>query len=361
MTDTSQRPELDAARLVLQRMGVTPQDLLDTPSPRLAVPTFADYIPQVAAAVSDGTRRVYASYWKRINTEWGHRRLDEPTASDIKRLAEQVRTQRVRRRNARGGHSAAEHLIAAMRCLYNHAVADRIIAEADNPARQVAKPRRQPSTRRGLPDSGVEEVTRIAATTGNDPILDSLILRLHIETACRRGGALALTPADLDPTQSLILLREKGDTQRWQPVSPTLIRHLHEHAHHRGAAESGGQLLRYRTGKPITTRRYDHLWHRIGQHLPWVATQQISTHWLRHTTLTWVERHFGYAVARAYAGHTDSSGDTGVTTTYVRAGLEEVAAALSALTGETHPLAPETAMEGNDHQHRNSCRPQKSS
>jgi hypothetical protein len=37
-----------------------------------------------------------------------------------------------------------------------------------------------------------------------------------------------------------------------------------------------------------------------------VATQQISTHWLRHTTLTWVERNFGYAIARAYAGHTDS-------------------------------------------------------
>ena len=24
--------------------------------------------------------------------------------------------------------------------------------------------------------------------------------------------------------------------------------------------------------------------------LPWVRTQQISTHWIRHTTLTWVEK-----------------------------------------------------------------------
>lgn len=50
------------------------------------------------------------------------------------------------------------------------------------------------------------------------------------------------------------------------------------------------QLLRYRNGKPITHRRYDHLWNRIGEHLPWVLTQGVSTHWLRHTTLTWVER-----------------------------------------------------------------------
>ena len=58
-----------------------------------------------------------------------------------------------------------------------------------------------------------------------------------------------------------------------------------------------------------------------------------------HSTLTWVERNFGYAVARAYAGHTDSGSETGATATYVRASLAEVAAALAALTGEPHPLA----------------------
>ena len=53
------------------------------------------------------------------------------------------------------------------------------------------------------------------------------------------------------------------------------------------------------------------------------------------------KRNFGYAVAKAYAGHTDSSGggDAGATATYVRATTHEVAAALAALTGEPHPLA----------------------
>ena len=69
-------------------------------------------------------------------------------------------------------------------------------------------------------------------------------------------------------------------------------------------------------------------------------TSPISTHWIRHTTLTWVERNFGFAVAHAYAGHTDGGGDTGTaTSTYVRATLTEVATALAALTGEPHPLA----------------------
>lgn len=55
--------------------------------------------------------------------------------------------------------------------------------------------------------------------------------------------------------------------------------------------------------------------------------------------LTWVEHRFGYAVARAYAGHTDNAGgDASTTSTYVRASVHEVAAALATLTGEPHPL-----------------------
>jgi integrase/recombinase XerC len=58
----------------------------------------------------------------------------------------------------------------------------------------VAKPRRLPTTRRALPDNRLAEINETAATTGDDPALDTLLLRLHAETACRRGGALALRP-----------------------------------------------------------------------------------------------------------------------------------------------------------------------
>jgi hypothetical protein len=108
-------------------------------------------------------------------------------------------------------------------------------------------------------------------------------------------------------------------------------------------ADDDRPLLRYRDGRPITVRRYDYLWNRVGEHLPWAARQGITAHWLRHTTLTWVERNFGYAVARAYAGHEGGLAGAGVTATYVRADLDEVAAALAALTAEAHPLAHTTA------------------
>jgi integrase/recombinase XerC len=329
--------ELDAARLLLARMGISPPDLIGGATARPPAPTFAEYVPIVAATVPDSSRRAYGSYWKKIVDQWGDRRLDEPTPSEIKQLGEHIRNTVVVRSNSRGGTSAVENFITALRCLYNQAVDDGLISAADNPASRVAKPRRLKSTRHAVPDARLAEINEVAATTGDDPALDTLLLRLHIETACRRGGALALRPIDLDPVQCRILLREKGETQRWQPVSPTLMAHLQQHARERYAPPNG-RLLRKNNGKPITHRRYDYLWGRLSEHLPWVASQQISTHWLRHTTLTWVERNFNFAVARAYAGHADPD-NKATTTTYVQAELHEVVLALAALTGEPHPLA----------------------
>lgn len=340
--DATRQAQLNAARLLLTQLGITPDELAAAPVPAKPMPTFAVYVPIVAGLVSPGTARVYGTYWDKIVEKWGDRRLDEPTPTAIKQLMGEIQATVVVRRNARGGRSAAEHFISALRCIYRHAEDDDLIKRADNPALKVPKPRRLPSTRRAVADTRVAEINQTAATTGNDPVLDTLLLRLHTETACRRGGALALRPMDVDRTQCLILLREKGGTVRWQPISPTLMAALVDHAEQRGAPPDG-QLLRYANGKPITKRRYDHLWARLGQHLPWVLAQGISTHWLRHTTLTWVERNFGFAVARAYAGHTDNAGNnSGATTaTYVTADLSEVATALAALTGEPHPLALE--------------------
>jgi integrase/recombinase XerC len=324
-------------RALLDQLGVTPEQLVAAVRP-VTAPTFEQYVPQVADAVSPATRRVYDSYWRRICRHWGSRPITDPTPLEIKRLAEDVRADVVVRRNTRGGRTAAEHLIAALRCVYRHAVMDGLVAAADNPAAKVPKPRRLASTRRAIPEEHLAAISRIVSTTGNDPDLDALLIRLHTETACRRGGALALRLRDLDAQQCLIYLREKGGTARWQPVSPTLMRHLQAHHDERGDGDRDGALLRYRTGRPLTPRRYDYLWQRVGTHLPWAATHQVTTHWLRHTTLTWVERHFSYAVARANAGHS-GRGDVGTTMTYVRAEIQEVAAALAALTGEPHPLA----------------------
>ena len=231
---------VDAAMLVLERMGLAPADLLAAPAARPPAPTFAEYIPVVSALVSDGCRKAYGSYWNRVTDQWGSRRIDEPTPSEIRQLVQHVRANVVPRRNSRGGRSAAEHLIAALRCLYKHAEEDALINPADNPARKVDKPRRLPSTRRAVAGTRLAEINHAAATTGDDPELDTLLLRLHTETACRppgrRAGAAPAGPrsrAVPDPAA-----REGRD----RPVAASLA-----HPH--------GRPARARRGTPRATGR----------------------------------------------------------------------------------------------------------
>jgi integrase/recombinase XerC len=80
-TSPPSQVELDAALVLLARLGITPADLTQATVTTPPAPTFAQYIPVVSAAVGAGTRRVYSSYWNRIIDQWGSRRLDEPTPS----------------------------------------------------------------------------------------------------------------------------------------------------------------------------------------------------------------------------------------------------------------------------------------
>src|SRR5580692_8427381 len=192
-TEASQQAVVEAALVLLERMGLSPADLAVVPQHRPEVPTFAEYVPVVSAAVSAGTRRAYGSYWNRILNQWGGRRLDEPPPSEIRQLMAYIKAHVVARRNARGGRSAEEHLVAALRCLYQRAVDDGLIAEADNPARKVAKPRRLPTTRRALPDTGLAEINEAAAATGDPAIRYAFRPTRHVEPPrhAPRGGPVA--------------------------------------------------------------------------------------------------------------------------------------------------------------------------
>jgi len=219
---------------LLEHMNLRPQDLIDVGTSGVGrvvpfggavstgrrVPTFAEIVPTVAAAVPVPSRESYRSSWKKIVAVWGERRLDEITVSDVQALFEYVTATAVVRRSSNGGRSAVETAYNALSCVYRYAVDDGVITGRQNVMSRVAKPKRPYSRRHGLDAALVTRIIEVASSSGNDPALDALLLRLHLQTACRRGGALALRLRDLDPEQCVILLREKGGASRWQPVSP---------------------------------------------------------------------------------------------------------------------------------------------
>ncbi|MFI2228701.1 tyrosine-type recombinase/integrase [Nocardia testacea] len=311
-------------------------------TPARAETTFDDFIPHILAAESATQRRCYGAYWRLLLTEWGPRRLADPTPTEILQLMNRYKAGAVVRSNWRGGSAATRNLLHGIRRLYRLAELDGLIAPAANPAARVPMPPKLQSTRHALTPHQVAELGRVAVETGNDPELDALIVRLHIETACRREAALKLRVDDLSVDDCTALLHHKGGVDAWHPITPLLMSRLLDHVAHRGAgfAPARHQVLRTRNGKPITDRRYDNLHHRFHHHLAWAEAKGVTVHWLRHTTLTYVERHYGEAIARRYAAHKNPG--LSATPIYTAASLPECAEALSALTGQPHPLARNT-------------------
>ena len=318
-------------------LGVTIEDLVAESSgasscPSTA-PTVAEYVDTVRASFSKGTAGTYKTYWRLAIDRLGERTIDSIGVDDCESVVADAVERARGNRPGTDGRSARENCIGALRALF--ARAERAGLVARSPAAGLEKPRRLPNRRRALDDGELREVIEAVRTTSQDPDLDLLLIRFHLESGARREGALNLRLRDLDPRRSTVWLREKFGAEREQPVSPSLLRALETHTSARGAIAADDPILRGRSGRPITRRRYNTVFDRARPCIPWSERTPVSAHILRHTAITAVERHAGFAVAQAFAGHSASS----VTGTYTRARIGEVAAAVSALTGEVHPLA----------------------
>jgi integrase len=329
------------ARILLAEaaaLGVTIDDLIaeassDAPGTPSTGPTVAEYVDTVMASFSKGTADTYKSYWRLLIDRLGERPIGSVGVDDCEAVVVDAVERARRNRPGTDGRSSRESCIGALRALF--ARAERADLVTRSPAAQLEKPRRLPNRRRALDDGELREVIEAVRTTSQDPDLDLLLVRFHLESGARREGALNLRLRDLDRARSTVWLREKFGIEREQPVSPSLLQALEAHSSSRGAVASDDPVLRSRRDLPITRRRYNTVFDRARPCLPWAERTPVSAHVLRHTAITTVERHAGFAVAQAFAGHSASS----VTGTYTQARIGEVAQAVSALTGEAHPLA----------------------
>jgi len=102
------------------------------------------------------------------------------------------------------------------------------------------------------------------------------MVRFHLESGARRSGTLGLRCRDLDLDRSTVRLREKGDSDREQPVSPSLVALLDRHAHDRRVTGPEEPVLRVAAGSPMSARRYDTIFGRARSCLGWAARTPVS-------------------------------------------------------------------------------------
>lgn len=308
--------------------------------------TVSAYVERVKSTLTPGCRKTYLPYLLRLSSDpVGDLDIAAATVTDldgfVTRSTALAQATRGERRNARGGRSAHENSVAALRWLFTRACLDKL--RDDNPALGLKKPRRPRTPRRGLTTEQLTELIEVTASGGNDPALDTLLVRFMLESGARRSGMIALRLRDLDPDASTVLLREKNDPDGTpQPVSPAMLAALNRFARSRGSRAPEDPVFRYLpkrgsvTGAPLTMRRFNTLADRWQHTMPWAARLGVSPHTLRHTSIGLVEHLAGYAVAREFARHRNQRE---VTTTYLQRDISDVAFAVQQLTGEDHPLA----------------------
>ena len=296
-------------------------------------PTVRAYIDTIAPTFTPATADTYRPYWRLAANRLGNRRLVEVTIEDLTTVVADAVARAQRNRPGSTGRASKESCVTALRALFRRAFDAGLITA--NPAAALTKPRRVRSRRRALDDYELAELIDAVRTTSRDPDLDLLMLRFHLESGARREGALNLRRRDLDPKRATIWLREKGDSEREQPVSPTLVALLERHVDDRASGDGNEAVFRTSSGVPMSARRYSTIFDRARECLGWADRTPVSAHVLRHTAITAVGRLAGYPVAQAFAGHAPPS----VTGRYLHASLAELATAVATLTGEAHPLA----------------------
>lgn len=344
MSDVQLRAQMLLAEA--EALGVELADLIAVGKPS-SLPQFDAFVESIAPTFADATAATYWPYWRLAIARFGDRPIAAIDLGDLHLVVADAVSRGKKSRPKSTGRSSAETCVAALRAVFRRAHDCGLIRA--NPAAALPRPTRVRSRRRALSDTELGELIDAIRTTSTDPHLDLLLVRFHLETGARRGGAINLTIADLDDRRSTAWLHEKNDSEREQPVSPTTMRLMKSHASERGSGSHEGAVFWTKSGEPLTSRRYDAMFARARRGLPWAERTQVSAHVLRHTAITAVGRIAGYPVAQAFAGHAPS----GTTGRYLYASVEEVAEAVAALTGESHPLALNSPRAG---ARRHACR-----
>lgn len=242
------------------------------------------------------------------------------------------------------GKSAQENFVGAVGCLYVAAANDGLVPIGYSPAKAIKKSARHRKIwRRPLADTELRDVWITCSTTGNDPELDALIVRVQLETSSRQEGCINLVLGHLDDDRQSLWLDQKGDKLTEIPVTATLLRDLRAFAVSCGATGPGDHVLRQKsrhrnTGEqypPLTSRRCDNIHERMREQQGWANRGTFTPHWLRHHTAATIEAIGGRPCKMRIMDHQPN----GQTDTYGPAIFEQLARAVAVMTGEPHPFA----------------------
>lgn len=289
---------IDSGHLTLADIRV-----LNAPQVAIQERTHVEHLPRALAECLPSSLRTYRTTFRVLVREFGDVPLTAVTHRQLSELAREVFDKSVSKGGI--GVGAQTGFIHGARFFYRVAVKDGLLLE--NPAMSLILPKKRRRVRRALTTDELTQIHDAVLATSRDLELDLMLLDFHRETAARQAGAIALRIMDININRPSVLLREKGGHEREVPISAMLAHRLLDHSRSRGGVTPEDSVFRYRKETPVTRRRYNTLFGRVQDVLPWAKRLGVSSHWYRHTTLSDIAAVAGVRVASAYAGHADRS------------------------------------------------------
>ena len=331
----------DQQRAVVEALGLSSDDLRGLAGARESGQVIISVREVAAAHLATLPRHHrYAKSLNRVILWAGDFNAATVLPSDVTDWALRAGSEARTDPRARHGVGAQEAMILATRAAFAGAIDSGLVRH--NPAAQVALPDRPPSRRSALSAEHLEQAHLTLLAHSRDPELDDLVFGFLRETGCRRHGAIRLSQDDLAPATRAVRLVEKYAKQRWVPISAHLVGRLISHT---ALRHDGCSLVLHRQdGGHLNDKWFEGFARRI-QNLAWAGELGVSAHWIRHTTITDIERIAGVRVAAAYAGHADSN--FGVTGTYTKASPEELRLAHSRLFFDRNDSADDPGIAPN--------------
>lgn len=270
----------------------------------------------------------------------GGKDLSQVKFDELVLLLHAIQDEAKSRRNGVGGFGARENAMTALRAFFVWARANGLTKNNPDEGLKFEK-RSERLERRSYTLQELEQVRTVLAQS-KDPELALLFLRLALETGARHNELLELRWEDLRDSSGVLVFKPKGFHGKYldAPVTADLFDALVEFVWSRSPKRPvrAMRILMYKDGRPISRRYFENLCARVREEIPSLNAGEpdyFSTHGLRHTAGTLVQRVAGDAVARRFLGHSPQ-GRSHIER-YSKATIDEVRAAMVAIWGV--PLA----------------------
>lgn len=280
-------------------------------------------------------RRTMEEYWQDLFLFIEYMNKNNPKGNAPLKLQE-ITTDSIRgfltylKEERDNGPGARNRKLASLRSYFEFLVSSEYLEGKKDPTRKIRNAKKPKTLPVFLSIEESDALIKAARINSKLPYRDYAMIRLFLQTACRVSELIGLETEDIDFSEEHILLKGKGDKERYIPLTESTSLALKDYLERRlPASQDINKVFLNHRGVPITRRGVQTVFNRTCKEAG-LLKPNLSAHKLRHTCLTLLMREgVDVVTLMELAGHADISS----TEIYIHVTQKDVRIAI-----DKHPL-----------------------